>query len=131
MGTSIKPLIFLGSEEVVGGGVAEGGGVGGTEGSRGVEEGGTEGSRGVGMLDAELHSKVQLAIESVCIFFCFLASLALFFFSAFFFAFCALLAASLSADIVWMSAAAKLTGVAVAGIGGGASAVGGEGGKCC
>ena len=82
-GTSIKPLIFLGSEEVVGGGVAEGVGVGGTEGSGGVGVGGTEGSQEVGMLDAELHSTVQLDTESVCIFF-FLASLALFFFSAFF-----------------------------------------------
>ena len=70
-GDLIKPLIFLGFEEVVGGGVAEGVGVGGTE-----------GLQGVGMLDAELHSTAQSATESVCIFFCFLASLALFFFSA-------------------------------------------------
>ena len=38
------------------------------------------------MLDAELHFSAQSATELVCIFFCFLASLALFF-SAFFFAF--------------------------------------------
>ena len=125
MGTSIKPLIFLGSEEVEGGGVAEGGGL-----AEGV--GGTVGSRGVGMLDTELQSTAQLDSGSVC-FFILLASLALFFFSAFFCAFCAfaLLAASSSADRVRMSAAAKLPsmmGVAVAGLGGGASAVGGEGG---
>ena len=115
--TSIKPLIFLGSEEVEGGGVGEG-------------VGGTVGLRGVGMLDAELHSTAQLDTESVCILFL-LASLALFFFSAFFWAFCAFafLAASSSADRVRMSAAAKsppVTGVAVAGVGGGARAVGGE-----
>ena len=81
-GAIIKLLIFLGFEEVVGGGVAEGVGVGGTEGLRGVGVGGTEGLRGVGMLDAELHSSAQSATELVCIFFCFLASLALFFFSA-------------------------------------------------
>ena len=129
-GDIIKPLIFLGFEEVVGGGVAEGVGVGGTEGLRGVGVGGTEGLRGVGMLDAELHSSAQSATELVCIFFCFLASLALFFFSAFFFAFFSLLASSSLAVIVWMSVAAEnLAGVAVAGIGGGASPVGREGGE--
>ena len=54
----------------------------------GVE--GTEDLRGVGMSDAELHSTVQSATESVCIFLsflAFLASLDLFFFCAFFFAF--------------------------------------------
>ena len=93
---------------------------------------GTVVSQGVGMLDAELCPTAQLDTKSVCFLFLF-ASLALFFFSAFFCAFCAFafLAASSSADRVRMSEAVKsplIPGVAVAGVGGGASAVGGEGG---
>ena len=150
MRTSIKPLIFWGLEEEAGGRVGEGVqagetgglrgvgvggtgglrgvGVGGTKGSRGVGVGGTVGLRGVGMSDAELHSNVQSATESVCIFLSFFASFDLFFFCAFFaffFASFSFRAASSSADKVQMSMAAeKSAGVAVAGIGGGASAVG-------
>ena len=99
----------------------------------GVGVGWTVVLRGVGMLEAELHSTAQLDTESVCCLFLF-ASLARFFFSAFFCAFCAFafLAASSSAERVWMSEAAKspaIPGVAVAGVGGGASAVGGVGGE--
>ena len=105
--------------------------MGGTKGSQGVGVGGTVGLQGVGIFEAALHSSVQSATESVCVFLSLFASFDLFFFSAFlafFLSSFALRAASTSANMVLMSAAVKVSGVAVAVMEVGASAEGG--GKC-
>ena len=147
----MKPLIFWGLEEETNRGVAEGVqvgaagglqgvgvggvgclrgvGVGGAKGSQGVGVGGSVGLRGVGIFESALHNDDQSVTESVCIFLSLFASFDLFFFKAFlafFLSSFALRAASSSADIVLMSADAKMLGVAVAVMGVGAGAGGGE-----